>query len=414
MPDPTSIPAMPKPSPKPSLLQRLVPEIPVLLGFGTGVLAMADWSPPGLPTSPLGLLWSAWLVACILVCAFRAMAHADHLAEKHGEPLGTLILTIAAITIEVAAVCAVMLGNQGDPTVARDSMFSVLMLIFNLLMGLAMLLAGRGGREVQFNPQSSGAYLPLVIALGMITLVLPRFTRSRPGGWMSEPMEVFVGLASISLYGVFLWLQTTRHREFFAHHGESERSEEARKALEGDGDDASRTRLVELPHGHVDVATISTPRTSALLLLALVSVVLIAEGLVGRVRALLDAAYLPPGIGGVLIGCLVLAPEGLAALKAAGRGSMQRCINILLGSALATIGLTVPAVIGIHFITGVSPSLGLDAPDIVLLVATFVVSAVNLTRGRVNALQGIVHILLFIAWLVVILDEASVNPGPRI
>lgn len=407
---PSSMPRRP-----PTFLQRLVPEIPVVLGFGTGMMAIVGWSPAGLPTSAAGLAWSAWLVLCILVCAFRAMAHADHLAEKHGEPLGTLILTIAAITIEVAAVCAVMLGNQGDPTVARDSMFSVLMLIFNLLMGLAMLLGGRGGREVQFNPQSSGAYLPLVIALGMVTLVLPRFTRSRPGGWMSEPMEIFVGLASITLYGVFLWLQTTRHREFFAHHGESERSDEARKAHEeAGGDDPGRTRLVELPHGHVDVATISTPRTSALLLLALVAVVLIAEGLVGRVRSLLDAAYLPPGIGGVLIGCLVLAPEGLAALKAARRGSMQRCINILLGSALATIGLTVPAVIGIHFITGVSPSLGLDAPDIVLLVATFVVSSINLTRGRVNSLQGIVHILLFIAWLVVILDEASVDLGPRL
>ena len=400
------------PRPSSSFLRMLLPEIPVILGFGTGMMAIVHWSPSDLPASPVGILWSAWLVACILVCAFRAMAHADHLAAKHGEPLGTLILTIAAITIEVAAVCAVMLGNHGDPTVARDAMFSVLMLIFNLLVGLAMLLAGKGGREVQFNPQSAGAYLPLVIALGVITLVLPRFTRSMPGGWMSEPMEIFVGLSSFTLYGIFVWMQTTRHRDFFAHHGQSERAEVARQnAPHGGGNPSDSAPLVELLHGHADVAAISTPRSSALLLFALVSVVLIAEGLVGRVRALLDAAYLPPGIGGVLIGCLVLAPEGLASLKAARHGGMQRCINILLGSALATIGLTVPAVIAIHFITGVSPALGLDTPDIVLLVATFIVAAINLTRGRVNALQGIVHILLFIAWLVVILDEAHL-PGP--
>lgn len=380
-------------------LRALLPEVPILLGLGTGMLAIAHWAPPGPPTSPLGLLWGAWLVACILACAFRAMAHADHLAEKHGEPLGTLILTLAAITIEVAAVCAVMLGNQGDPTVARDAMFAVLMLILNLLVGLAMLLAGRGGREVLFNPQSAGAYLPLVIALGVITLVLPRFTRSRPGGWMSEPMEIFVGLASLTLYGLFLWLQTTRHRDFFAHHGQSERAEEA-------------SHLAET-HPRQAHGPISTPRSSALLVGALVAVVLIAEGLVGRVRSLLDAAFLPAGIGGVLIGCLVLAPEGLAALKAARRGGMQRCINILLGSALATIGLTVPAVLAIHFISGVSPALGLDTPDIVLLVATFVVAAINLTRGRVNSLQGIVHILLFIAWIVVILDEATADALPQ-
>ncbi len=369
---------------------QFIAEIPVLLGLVTGVLVLAHWSPGEDATHGLGLLWSLWLVACILACSFRAMTHADALAEHFGEPLGTLILTISAITIEVAAVCAVMLGSGGDPHVARDTMFAVIMVILNLLVGGAMLIGGLRRNEQEFNPQSAGAYLPLIIALVTITLVLPRFTTSEPGGWMSDPMEVFVGVASLAIYGVFLWMQTTRHRTFFAHTGMN--------SSEGNG--ASAASAVHIKHAPTWLSTV-------LLVLSLVAVVLIAEGLADRVRTLLEHFYIPRAIGGVFIAALVLAPEGFAALRASRHDDMQRSINILLGSAVATIGLTVPAVMVIRYFTGASPEFGLEPPYIALLAATVVVAALNLIRGKVNAMQGFVHILLFLAWIITILDTGD-------
>jgi Ca2+:H+ antiporter len=367
-----------------SSLRPIVVELPVALGLATGVAALAHWGPAGPANGAAGLAWTAWLIALIVAAAMRAMTHADHVAERLGEPMGTVVLTISAIIIEVAAVCAVMLGSQGDPDIARDTMFAVIMLILNLLLGACMLVAGWGGQEREFNPQSSNAYLPLLITLASITMVLPRFTHSGPGGWMSAPMEVFVGTSSLVLYGVFLFMQSTRHRTFFAHHGVTERQAEP---------------------AHHEPPPLG--RSCILLVLSLLAVIGMAEGLGGRTRGLLEAWSLPLPLGGILIALLVLAPEGLAAIGAARRHEMQRSINILLGSALATIGLTVPAIIGIRFATGVTPQLGLEPPFIVLLATTFFVTTLSLARGRVSTLQGMVHILLFLAWIVTILDEAS-------
>jgi len=365
-------------------LRSALADLPVAVGLLTGVAVLAHWSPSGPASGAAGLAWTAFLIAAIVAAAMRAMTHADHVADRLGEPLGTIILTISAIIIEVAAVCAVMLGSSGDPDIARDTMFSVIMLILNLLLGVCMLVSAWRGHEGEFNPQSSNAYLPILITLACITMVLPRFTRSNSGGWMSNPMEVFVGTSSLVLYAIFLFMQSTRHQTFFAHHGVSERQIE--------------------PKHH---APPPLGRSVVLLALALLAVVAMAEGLGGRTRDMLVAWSLPLPLGGILIALLVLAPEGLAAIGAARRHDMQRSINILLGSALATIGLTVPAIIGIRFATGVTPELGLEPPFIVLLACTFLVTALSLARGRVSIMQGMVHLLLFFAWIVTILDEAS-------
>ncbi len=365
-------------------LRSVLADLPIVIGLLTGLVVLTHWSPADPAASATGLAWTTWLITAIVAAAMRAMTHADHVAERLGEPLGTIILTISAIVIEVAAVCAVMLGSGGDPDIARDTMFAVIMIILNLMLGVCMLVSGWDGREREFNPQSSNSYLPLLITLGCITLVLPRFTHSLPGGWMSAPMELFVGTSSLLLYGLFLYMQSTRHRSFFAHKGMTERQSEP-------------THHAPQPLG----------RSCVLLVLALLAVIGMAEGLGGRTRDLLEAWSLPLPLGGILIALLVLAPEGLAAVGAARRYDMQRSINILLGSALATIGLTVPAIIGIRFATGVTPELGLEPPFIVLLATTFLVTALSLARGRVSALQGMVHVLLFLAWIVTILDEAS-------
>jgi Ca2+:H+ antiporter len=379
--------------------QSLLRDLLILPGLLTAAAGLAGFAPDLPAATAAGIAWSLWIVLTILLAAFRAMAHADHLAELLGEPIGTIVLTISAITIEVAAICAIMLHATSDEeaVVVRDTMFAVLMIILNGLVGGALLIGGLLKREQSFNLQSSAAYIPLIVALAAITLVLPRFTRSAEGGWMSDPMEIFVGSASLVVYLAFLWLQTSRHREFFAH------QEDAAPVHRSVGAAATAPSH----HHHPADRRRAVIASSATLFVALLVVVGLAEGLGPRVYGMLDAFYLPAPIGGVLIAMLVLAPEGLASLKAAGSNDMQRTINVLLGSALATIGLTVPAIMVFRWMTGISPEMGLDPPFIVLLAITLLLSAINLTRGRVNALQGMVHLLLFFAWIAVIFDEAS-------
>lgn len=381
--------------------QSILRDLLILPGLVTAIATFTGLAPDLPVASAAGIAWSLWIVASILLAAFRAMAHADHLAELLGEPIGTIVLTISAITIEVAAICAIMLHatSEEEAVVVRDTMFAVLMIILNGLIGVALLVGGLLRREQAFNLQSSAAYVPLIVALAAITLVLPRFTRSQEGGWMSDPMEIFVGAASLVVYLAFLWLQTSRHREFFAF------QEEVAPVHAS----AGPPPIVAETHHHA-----ATPNrrgaivvSSVTLVIALIVVVGLAEGLGPRVYGMLDALYMPAPLGGVLIAFLVLAPEGLAAIGAARSNDMQRTINVLLGSALATIGLTVPAIMVFRWITGISPELGLEPPYIVLLAITLLLSAINLTRGRVNALQGLVHLLVFFAWIAVIFDEAS-------
>ena len=375
-----------------SALVRLLPEIPVFVALGAGALILLHIGPDGSSAKWGGVLWTLFLVGCVLACAIRAMTHADSLAEHFGEPYGTIILTVSAITIEVAAVCAIMLGPSGNATVARDTMFAVLMIILNLLVGIIILVGVRKRAEAVFNLQSAGSYLAMIIALATITMVLPRFTNSKVGGWMSNPMEIFVGLSSLLIYGVFLKMQTSKHREFFEYRGERVATH---AGIAGEV-------------GHPSVPTTGGPtRSIVLLVISLVAVVLVAEGLAPHINLLLEAALIPEPIGGVFIAALVLAPEGFSAIRAARNDDMQRSINVLLGSALATIGLTVPAVLAIRWLTGKSPELGLEPPYIVLFVATLFLASFNLTRGRVNAIQGFVHLLLFLTWIIVILDESG-------
>lgn len=371
-------------------------DIPLVIGGLTGVAAIAHLGPSGDATSLQGLCWTGWLTLCVLVCAFRAMAHADRLAERAGEPMGTIILTVAAITIEIAAVCAVVLKDGGATTIARDSMFAVLMLILNGLIGGCMLVGCWKSGEQAFNPLSASAYLSMIFVLAAITLVLPRFTRSEVGGWMSDSMEVFVGGGSLAIYMGFLWLQGSTYRGMFV-------SDEPHKH--------------ELPD---HVGRSSLYGTIAILAVSLIIVVLCAEGVGGRVPALLDAMHLPNALVGVWIAAMVLTPEGFAALRASKRGNMQRSINVLLGSALATIGLTVPALLALRWVFAVDLEFGLEAPYIVLLASTFLISCVSLLSGRVNAIHGFVHVLLFLAWIATILDESTVanvqavvTTGPR-
>lgn len=361
-------------------------DVALVIGGLSATAGLAGLAGADSATSGSGLLWSAWLMLCTVLCAFRAMAHADRLAERFGEPVGTVVLTVSAITIEVASVCAFMVGSHGDPTVARDSMFSVLMIILNGFVGGCILLGTARSHERRFNPDASSMYLPLIVAMGFLALVLPRLATSEEGGWMTDGMEVFVGGGCLGVYLAFLWMQTSRYRGYFA--------------------------LEETSTSGAHRASVPVTRSVVMLLVSLLIVVMGAKCMAGRVGAMLQAVHLPSGFGGVIIAMMVLAPEGLAALRASRHGDMQRSINVLLGSAVSTIGLTVPAVLAMRAFTDIDAELGLEVPYIGLLAATFLVSSLTLMRGRVNTVHGLLHLLLFFGWLITVLDESLPTAGP--
>jgi Ca2+:H+ antiporter len=367
------------------------------------------------------LLGFAWIFGVIATCAVAASHRADAVAERLGEPIGTVVLTLSVIVIEVAVVAAMMLADKGEPTVARDTMFATLMIILNGLVGVALLAGGLRRHEQTFNLQTSASYLSLLIPLAAITLVLPRMTVTEPGGFMTRRMEIFVALACVAVYGTFLWMQTSSHRGFFAHpggHGEHGHGEhghgEHGHGEHGHGEHGHG----EHDHGHgahVHAVPAAPHRPMWVDILALVvllgMVVLMAESLGSATVRILEVNGLPRALAGVLVACLILGPEGVAAIQAARSESMQRTMNILLGSALSTIGLTVPVVLALGLIRGQRVELGLEAPEITLLACTVLVSVVNFTHGRTNRMQGLVHLCLFVAYIALIFDVPSGSQG---
>ena len=375
--------------------------LPLLIGLGTIVLNVVVSRGAGGQHS---LLTFIWLFSVILACAYSASHYADVVAHRLGEPVGTLILTLSVVVIEVSIVAAMMLGGGSEPTVARDTMFSTLMIIMNGLVGIAL-----NRREQFFNLQSSASYITLIIPLALIALVLPRLTESEPGGFMTPRMEIFVATASVLMYGAFLWMQTSRYRSFFAH-----------ESAEVDADqvnDIGRVHPDSQQALHVGAARPHVEFDKPLwrdvtgLVVMLVVVVILAESLGKSTAGFLSQTGLPPAIAGVLVACLALGPEGLAAIKAARRNSMQRTMNILLGSALSTIGLTVPAVLILARMLGQHIELGLQLPEIALLLGTMLISIVNFTHGRANPMQGVVHLALFITYIALLFDVPVVTVG---
>ena len=374
--------------------------LPLLLGLGTIVLhVVASRGPGGAQPSVATFIW---LFTVILACAYSASHYADMVAHRLGEPIGTLILTLSVVVIEVSIVAAMMLGGGSEPTVARDTMFSTLMIIMNGLVGMALLAGGINRREQFFNLQSSASYITLIIPLALIALVLPRLTESEPGGYMTPRMEIFVAAASVLMYGAFLWMQTSRYRSFFAHESAEVDAEQVNDIGRVHPD--SQQTLHSGGAGHHAALIKPLWRDLAGLVVMLVVVVVLAESLGKSTVGFLRQTGLPPAIAGVLVACLALGPEGLAAIKAARRNSMQRTMNILLGSALSTIGLTVPAVLILARMLGQHIELGLPLPEIALLIGTMLISIVNFTHGRANPMQGVVHLALFITYIALLFD----------
>lgn len=314
-----------------------------------------------------------WLCGVILWAAFGVTRHADSLAIMLGEPYGTLLLTIAVTGMEVIMIVAVTVTGGENPTVARDTMFSVVMIQLNGLIGLTLLVGGLRHREQSFNLQGNTAFLAVIVALAGLTLVLPRFAPAPP--W-------FLAAVAFALYGTFLGIQTMRHRGYFKHP----------TAEEGEEDE----------HDHHGLVMRSRPYHVFFLMLTMLPVVLLAKKFAVLIDHGVDQMGAPIALGGLLIAILVLSPEVMSAVKAAHANKLQRSDNIVLGATLATIGLTVPGVLVASFFTGHKVELGLDNVGIFLLTVTLLISMINASAGRTNILQGVIHLTLFAAFLVVI------------
>jgi Ca2+:H+ antiporter len=332
-----------------------------------------------------GTAWFAcmlsWLFGAVLVSAFAVVRHAEGLAERLGEPYGTLVLTLSMSGMEMMMIAAVMYTGQGDSSLARDTMMAIVMIVLNGLVGICLLLGGIKYHEQTYNLYGANAFLAVILPLAVLGLVLPNYTVSTSGPTLSLLQAAFLIVMSIGLYGVFLAMQTSRHKEYFV-------SPEA-------NDDAANE--------HGDVRSI---RYHALFLLAYaIPIVLLAKQIAVPIDYGIGALGAPAAIGGLMVAILILSPESLAAIRAARANKLQRSINLALGTALSSISLTIPAVLIIGLLTDRTIILGLDAANTVLLCLTLVVSMLTFALSRTNMLLGAVHLLLFVAYLMLIFDR---------
>ena len=353
----------------------------VVLFFLFGSHWLADFR--SVPWSALLFLW---LFGVILWCAFGVVKEAEHLAGLLGEPLGTLVLTLSIVIIEVVLIGAVALGGDSAPTLGRDTMFAVLMIVLNGAVGLCLLLGGLRHHEQAYNLQGAVAYLAVIIPLSVFALILPNFTQAVPAGSLTLGQAVFFSLDTILLYGIFLAIQTGRHRTFFVEPGSAGR--EAETASESSG--SRRAGIGEIAWH------------TLLLVITILPIVLLAKPLAKLIDHGIAVLGAPAALGGVLIALIVFAPEAITALRAALDNQLQRSINLCLGASASTIGLTVPAILGIGIVTGKPMILGLDPTGMVLLVLTLLLSTLTFSGPRTTVLEGSVHLVVFLVYIVLI------------
>jgi Ca2+:H+ antiporter len=356
-------------------------EFSLIIGVVTGAIFL--WTGSRLLETldhpgTMGLVF-VWLFAAVLWSAISVVRHADCLAIKCGEPYGTLILTLSAITIEVMMISAAMLHGKNNPTLARDMMFAVIMIALNGLIGLSLLLGGLRHHEQHYNLQGVNSYLNTIMVLSVLGLVLPNFTTSMSGPRFSTVQEIFLATTSLGLYAIFLLIQTTRHSVYFM---------ESKGTGQASDHHAGPMR--------------STIHHAVMLILYLLVVVVLAEKFAIPLDNSIERFGMPQAFGGAIVAGLVLAPEALSGINAARKNQLQRSVNILQGSVLASIGLTIPAVLTIGMITNRTVTLGIEGGNLPLLLLTLAASIVTFTSGKTNVLQGCIHLVLFAVFLLLI------------
>jgi Ca2+:H+ antiporter len=344
----------------------ILPVVSILL------VGVALFWPPGV----------AMVFACAVALIGSVLAsvhHAEVVAHRVGEPFGTLILAVAVTVIEAALIVSMMLAGGDDKSaLPRDTIFSAVMITCNGAVGLCLLAGGLKHHEQSFRLEGAASALATLIALSTLTLVLPAFTTTTPGPRYSTTQLEFAAVASLVLWSVFVFVQTVRHRDYFLPPSDA-------------GDESAHA-----PPPSTRQALVSF----ALLVMALVAVIGLAKILSPTIEEGVASAGLPPAVLGIVIALLVLLPETWAAYRAARSDRLQTSLNLALGSALASIGLTIPVVAVLSIALGLPLTLGLSPKDLVLLLLTFVVSGITLGTGRTNVMQGTVHLVIFAAFLV--------------
>lgn len=315
--------------------------------------------------------------AALVTTVFAAVYHAEVVALRTGEPFGTLVLAVAVTIIEVALIVSIMIGAPAEKAgLARDTVFAAVMIVCNGIVGLCLLWGGARHREQGFQVHGASAALAVLAALTILTMVLPNFTTSTPGPILATSQLVFEGIVSLVLYVSFVFVQTVRHRDYFLPVGSAD--EEA----------------------HAPRPTKATAAVSAALLLAgLAAVVGLAKALTPTLETAIAWLEIPKAVVGIVIAALVLLPEGLAAVRAARSDRLQTSLNLALGSALASIGLTIPAVAMVSIALRQPIELGLAAKDEILLILSLLVDVITLGTGRTTVLQGMVHLVIFAVFL---------------
>lgn len=335
------------------------------------LLAMTLWL-------PMNTILTAAAAAALVGAVIAAVHHAEVVAHRVGEPFGTLVLALAISVIEVALIVSIMLaGGPEKAPLARDTIFATIMIICNGVVGICLLLGGLRHHQQSFRIEGTGPAFAALVALSTLSLVMPVFTTSTPGGSYSTSQLVFVACSSLVLWCVFIFFQTVRHRDFFLP--AADRSNE---------------------EAHAAPPSLAKSWASfALLVVSLVTVVGLAKALSPSIEAMVAAAGAPQTVIGIVIAMIVLMPESWAAVRAALANRLQTSLNLALGSALASIGLTIPVVVTVSVWFDMPLLLGLEPKDIVLLTLSFVVGAIALGTGRTNMMQGAVHLVIFAAFL---------------
>ncbi len=348
---------------KPPLWSLLLP----LLSCGLWLYSLS------LPkTGPVLLLAGGLLIGSVLLAVF----HAEAVGHWVGEPLGGFVIALAVTIIEVSLIVSMMLsGDAAAATLARDTVFATVMIVCNGVVGLCLTVGALRHTVVGFKVEGTGSALAVLVVLTSLALVLPQFTTTTDGPTYSTLQLGFVGVMALLLYAVFVFVQTVRHREYF---------------LFGDGQ--------EEPHGP-RLSTVGALLSVLMLALSLVAVIGYSKALAPAIQSGVSALGAPEAVIGIVIAMLVLLPETGTAVRAALRNRMQVSLNLALGSALATIGLTIPAVAFVAIGLDIALVLGLPPKELVLLLLTVMASTITLASGRATVLQGALHLVLFMVFL---------------
>ena len=329
------------------------------------------------------LLSQTWFIAIMGIALFGAVLsavhHAEVIAHKTGEPYGTLVLSISVTIIEVSLIIAMMLsGHEGSEFIARDAVFATVMIVINGVIGLCIFMGGIKHHEMSFRNEGTNSALAVLTALATFILVMPTVTISTPGPDFTKSQLAFAGIASFALYCAFLFFQTVSHRDYYLPKADAKKT---------DSDI------------HADKPSNLKTATSAFLLLSLIVVVGLAELLSPAIEAGVKAAGAPKTVVGIAIAMLVLLPEAFAAVRASRANRLQSSFNLALGSALASIGLTIPTVAAIAIFFNLPLSLRISDLNMVLMYLSFFIGALTLAIGRTTLLQGVVHLIIFFEYL---------------